>query len=145
MSVTRANVEAILVKRLGPWLTAAGLATTTAGSNADLNDPIAQALLQAGYTVASITSVADADLSGVAAADVPKVLDLAELRTLETIYQAWTAVDVTGLGYAQKDDQFGARIQAAITRKLAQIASRYGVGRGSLAAGVIALDYQETD
>ena len=53
MSLTRAYVEAILIKRCGHLLTVAGLdGTTVAGTNADLGDPIAFALRQLGVAVA---------------------------------------------------------------------------------------------
>lgn len=143
MTVTRANVESILVRRVGTWLTAAGLdGTTVNGTNADLNDPIAQALLQAGYTVATITSVADADLASVPNADIPMICDLAELRALETAAQAFSTQEVSGYGYSVKT---GSSIDAAIARANARIAQQYGLGAGGMiSGGTLTLDFQET-
>src|SRR5690242_14586451 len=94
MSLTRANIETILVKRCGPLMTAAGMATTVLGSNADLNDPIGYAVRKAGGSVTSFVAVADADIAGVDELGYDQLLDLAELRTLETILGNLDDVDL---------------------------------------------------
>jgi len=66
MTITRANVESILIKRVGKLMTAADMdGSTVGGTNADLNDPIGRALRRIGYTTASIIAVADVDIAGV--------------------------------------------------------------------------------
>lgn len=142
MSVTRANVESVLIRRVGAWLTAAGLdGTTVNGTNADLNDPIAQALLQAGYSVADITSVTSTDLAAVPDANVPMVLDLAELRALETTAQALSSMEVSGFGFSVKTSS---GVNDAIARLIARLRQRYGIGGGALTGGTLSLDFAET-
>ena len=59
MSLTRANLEVILVKRCGALMTFAGLAVTVVGANDDLSDPLAAAMRASGYELASPVTVAD--------------------------------------------------------------------------------------
>jgi hypothetical protein len=144
MAITRVQIETVLVRRLENWLTAADMAVTIVGTNADLNDPITNALLQLEIVPANISSVADSDLTSVATTDYNKLLDLAELRTLESILENYSKVDVeAGAVKAQLDD-FGQRIERTIQRKREQIARRYGLeGLASLEAGVINLGFQQ--
>jgi len=105
MTVTRANAEALLIKRCGDLLTVASLdGTTVAGTNADLNDPIGFALRQVGGTVTTPTAVADADLATLAAADLDEFLDLAELRTLETVHSH--LLDLVDTAAGQRHDEY---------------------------------------
>lgn len=128
--ITRIQVETVLIRRVGAWMTFVGLdGVTHAGANGDLSDPIASALLQLGYSVADITNVSDADLSPVTVADQPKLLALAELRTLETIAQAWTGGGkVAGLGFQVDDSAFGAQLEKAIARLQKTLLTQYGIG-----------------
>jgi hypothetical protein len=144
MAITRVQIETVLVRRLENWLTAADMAVTIVGTNADLNDPITNALLQLEIVPANISSVADSDLTSVATTDYNKLLDLAELRTLESVLENYSKVDVeAGAVKAQLDD-FGQRIERTIQRKREQIARRYGLeGLASLEAGVINLGFQQ--
>lgn len=91
MSLTRADIEAALIKRAGDLLTTAGLdGTTVNGTNADLGDPIAFALRQIGVTVATLTSPTDAEVAAASTAtegSTDQLLDLAEIRVLETVLQ----------------------------------------------------------
>lgn len=142
-TVSRANVEAILVKRTGPLLTRVGMAVTFAGANADLNDPIGWGLRQAGYTVADISVVTDADLVGLATADTDKFLDLAELRVLQTISGNWAGVD-TQLGPRSESlNQFRIAIEERIDRKQKQIEQLYGIGTPTLEAGLLTIEFAE--
>lgn len=143
MALTRSQLETVLVRRLGPWLTYVSLDTTITGSNPALADPIAMALLSAGYTVANITNPANTDLSTVPATDYNKLLDLAELRTLETILQAFTDFDTKGLNYEDRDDQLGQRIEKAIQRKRALVQSKYGLEAAVPQTGTIDLNFQQ--
>lgn len=145
MALTRANVETILVKRLGPLMTAAGMATTVAGSNADLNDPIGYAIRQAGQTVDDLTAVDDTDVARIGSDDYDKLLDVAELRTLESIQTNLDDVDIETGPVSEKRDQLGLRVEKALTRKRAQVARDYGLGLGTLETGVIALGFQQRD
>ncbi len=144
MALTRANIEAVLVRRCGRLLTAAGLdSTTISGANADLNDPIGWAIRQCAGTVASLVLVADTDIATVAESDLDKLLDLAELRTLESIQENNDLVDI------QSDDQrkawaaLGTRLELIIARKRASVARIYGTLQGTLTAGTINLSFQQ--
>lgn len=142
MTTTRAQLEAVLIRRVGAWYTAAGLdGTTVNGTNADLSDPIASALVQLGYSVADITSVTNTDIAAVPDTDIPRVLALAELRAVETAAGSMSTQDVSGLGYSIKTST---RIDAAIDRLRASILARYGIGGATLTGGTLTLDFQET-
>ena len=92
---SRANVEAVIVKRLGVMLRAAGLdSTTVAGTNVDLNDPIGAALMQMGYPVADIALVTTAEVAAVPALKLNKFLEVVEARTLSNILQSLNDVSV---------------------------------------------------
>lgn len=142
MALTRSQLETVLVRRLGPWLTYVSLDTTIIGNNPDLADPIAQALLSAGYTVSNIVNPANADLTAVPSTDYPKLLDIAELRALETILQAFTDFDTKGLNYEDRDDQLGQRIESAIQRKRTLVQTKYGLETVAPQAGTIDLNFQ---
>lgn len=144
MSLTRANCETILVKRLGALLSEASLAVTIVGSNADLNDPIGWAVRQCGGSVASVTSVADADVATVAASDMDKLLDLAELRTLETISGNLAGTDIKVGPRSENLDLLAQRVEQRLARKQTQLQRDYGFGLGTLEAGVIRLGFMQT-
>src|SRR5438094_318633 len=85
MPITRAYVESVMVDRCDPLMGKAGLAVTTVGTNARLNDPIRQGLALMGVAVADPTLVADADLAGLEPDRLDEFLDRTELRVLKTI------------------------------------------------------------
>lgn len=137
MTITRATTEAVLVSRLGEWLIAASLdGTTVDGTNADLADPIAWALRTTGYTVASAGAPANSDLDDVTDADTDKLFDLAELRTLLSIYQNYKKVDGKAGPVEGKADQLAQRMRARIADLRAQIFADYGVGGSGAAFSV---------
>lgn len=142
MTITRAQAESVLIRRCGKWLTMAGLdGVTVNGTNNDLNDPLGYALRQMGINPANISSIADSDLAGVD--DIDRLLDLAELRTLKNIQQNYDAVNLSVGGRSESYSDFANRIEAAIKRKQEEIESVYGLGLGSLEAGVIQLDFAQ--
>lgn len=145
MTITRANVEAVLIRRVGKLLTATGLdGTTVDGTNDDLNDPIGKALRRMGRPVSSILAVADVDLAPVEAID--QLLDLAELRTLESIHTNLDRDDVTTSigGDSKALSDIGKRIEARITALQAAIQREYQMDIGqTLTAGSLRLGFQE--
>lgn len=144
MSVTRTDAEGVLVRRCGRLLTAAGLDGSTAtGANADLNDPIGWAVRQLGGAVASVASVTDADLAGVATDDLDALLDLAELRALESALGNLDVVDVAVGPERESLGQLGGRLEKAIERKRAQVQREHGIGASTLTAGTIRLGFQQ--
>lgn len=145
MALTRANVESILIKRVGTILDKAGLdGTTVDGTNADLNDPIGYALRKLGYSVSDATAVADADLAGLATDDTDALLDLAEVRALESCLTAiLTIVSITVGPRKQEYSDMAKGLQSLIARKQGRIDAEYGLGVQTLEAGVLNLDFQE--
>lgn len=144
MSVTRANVESILVARCGALMEAAGMdGSTIDGTNTDLSDPIGYSLRQAGYTVTNVAAVANADLSGLAADDYDQVFDVAELRTLESVLGNLDDVDIKLGPRSESLSQLAKGLETRIQRLQAKVEREYGVGASVLQAGVIALDFAD--
>jgi hypothetical protein len=134
MALTRAQLETILVGNLGAWLAAADLAVTFAGTNADLAYPMASAIVDAGYDVADMSSPTDAELAIVPDSARRKVIDLAELRTLEAILQNYDGTDLTAGPVKIEDDDLGQRIERRIAAKRTSIYLLYGIGRAGVSA-----------
>jgi hypothetical protein len=143
MSLTRVQVETILVKRCGPLLTAAGMATTFAGANTDLNDPIGYAIRKSGGTVTAITAVVDADIATIDSSDHDQLLDLAELRTLETILGNLDDVDIRVGPRDEKLSQLRTDLEKRLARLQKRIQDEYGVTAVSMETGTIALDFAD--
>lgn len=141
MTITRANAEAVLVRRIGRKMTAAGLDGSTAnGTNGDLNDPLATALLDMGLTVQDIANVADADL--VAVDNIPELLDRAELRALESVIGNLDAVNISIGPRSESLGQLSDQCEQAVNRLQAKIAAKYGTA-ASLEGGSLSLDFAE--
>lgn len=130
MSLTRAQAEGILIRRIGRLVAAASLdGTTVDGTNADLADPLATAVRQLGGTVANRATVTDADLASVAREEA--LLDMAELRALESALGNLDVVDVQVGPEREALGQLGTRLETAIARKRAQIQREHGIGLAS--------------
>lgn len=146
MTITRAQVELILIKRCGLLLIAAGLdGVTINGTNGDLNDPIGTALRACGLSVTDVTSVADGDLASVSDDLFDQLFDIAEHRTLLNIEGNFDQVDITLGPRSESRNQLAAQIRAKIDRLEARISRLYGIGLGTLSAGVIGLDFAEAE
>lgn len=136
---TRANVESIIVARLGPLMTKAGMTITTAGANASLNDPIGWGIRQSGYTVASLALVTNVDVAGVATADLDTFLDYVEYRTLLNIMTNITMVDVKIGSRSEALSQLAEQIQ----KRLDWLGGLLGLGVGELTTGLLYFDFAE--
>lgn len=148
MALTRANVEAILIRRVGKRMTQAALdGTTNTGANADLNDPIGWAVRKAGYTVDDISAVDNDDVARISTADIDKFLDLAEYRALQSILGNSTDVDtrVWTHGHEEKLSDLAEQLEKLIARKEKQIARDHGIGLGTLTAGKLSLGFQQQE
>jgi len=143
MTLTRANMESMLVKRCGGLMTAAGLAVTVAGSNADLNDPIGYAIRKCGGTTASFVSVADGDIASIAEANYDKLLAIAELRTLYNIRGNYDDVDISIGSRSESFSQLMKQLEEHIARVESTLKLDFGIGIGSISAQVIQLDFAE--
>ncbi len=141
--MTRAQIETVLVRRTGAWLSQSGLDSTTVdGTNTDLADAIAAAILQCDSTVADITNPTSAEIQAVDS--LTKFLDVAELRLLENILENLSKVDSKAGAVEAKLDQLAQRIERAIARKREQLAARYGLETAAtLETGVINLGFQQ--
>lgn len=143
MSITRANIEAILIRRAGKKMTAAGLdGTTITGSNPDLNDPIGSAILDMGYVPSSIATITDTDVSLIGSS-ISELLDRAELRLLKNIAGNLDLVDITVGPRKESLSQLHDQIIKQIEKLADEINSKYGSGISALDAGAISLDFQE--
>ena len=144
MALTRANVEGILIKRVGALMTAASMdGTTIDGTNTDLNDPIGQALMRLDYTPTDITLIVDADLSSVGTGDYAGLLDIAEWRVLESIAGNLALVDITVGPRSEKLSQLADQVTAMAANKRQQVEDEYGIGGASMTAGILTLDFMQ--
>lgn len=143
MTITRASAEAILVRRLGPLMTKAGLAVTFTGSNADLSDPLGWGFRQAGYTLTSFTTVSDTDLAGVSGDDLDEMLDLAELRLLENILGNLDGVDVRLGPREEKLSQLTDKIERRIKALREKLELVYNWSASVLTTGFIGLEFAQ--
>ncbi len=146
MAATRAQVEQVLIRRCGKKLGLVGLDGVTAdGTNADLADPIASALGSLGLAVGNFAAVADADLAGVGAGQMPGLLDIAELRVLESVLGNWDEPDqMADTDNSQSLGKLYDGLEKTVARKRLQIERQYGIGLSELTAGVIDLGFAET-
>ena len=118
-----------------------GFATTTAGSNADLDDPLAVSLRKLGRTAS--TPVTDGDLSDLPDAQIDEFIDRAELRTLENIAGNIDLVDITVGPRRESLGQLADQCEKAIARLAANIANEFGAGLSELTTGSLTLDFQQ--
>ena len=141
MAITRVQAETLLVKRLGPLMTAAAMdGATVDGTNADLNDPLGRAVRRLSGTVADPTSVADADLATVSSENTDALLDLAELRALNSVLGNLTLVDTRVGPREQKYDQLRQAVRARIGRLEQALGDHLAA---ELVAGVVEMDFAE--
>lgn len=139
MPYTRRQIERVLIKRTGQFLSEAGLdGTTQSGANDDLSDPIATTIRKMGYTVADLSEVADTDLANVPDGDIDQLLDMAELRVLETIEGNLTLVTTGEADSSYSFSDLASRLSTRIQRLRDRIIEEYGVISGvEIGTGVI--------
>ena len=125
---TRADIEQELVSRAEAWLTAASMAVTFAGSNADLNAALGWAIRQAGGTVASPSLVTSTDVQTVDSADLDFLYDLAELRMLQSILANYAKVDKKAGPVELKSSQLFDQIRARIGDLRGWLSATYSYG-----------------
>lgn len=135
---TRVQAETVLVRRAEQAMTAASMAVTIAGSNADLDDPLGWALRQLSYSVADITSVTTAEVAAVTAGDLDEFLSLTEYRLLINIFNR-VGVDTAVGPRSEKLNQLAERLE----KRIASLGEELGVVGASIEAGVVSLDFAE--
>jgi hypothetical protein len=143
--MNRSQVETILIRRVGGLLSAADLdGTTTGGNNPDLNDPIGFALRQIGIVPLDPTAITDSDVAQTESSSFDRVFDVAELRALETIQGNLALVSITVGARSEAFSDLAQRVEAAITRKRAQILQDYGSVLGlGIEVGNVGLDIMQ--
>ena len=143
MTLTRATVEQILIKRVGGLMAHVDLdGDTSSGQNADLNDAIGWAARQVDAAVTDPGKVTDADLSGVSSDDYDMLFDLAEYRQLQSLYNA-----MMGRKVPSKDLQGHAFLVSALARRIAarllRLQQDYGFAVGQFSGGVVDLAFTQ--
>ena len=123
--ITRAGAELVLTRRLGGLLREAGMAVE-AGTNPHLSDPLGWALRALGYAPGDVTDVTDAELAPVQGAHVDALLDLAELRALESVGGNLLAVDVTVGPLSERRGALGERVRQMVADRRAAVTARWG-------------------
>lgn len=143
MTLTRSQAETVLVNRCGPFLDAAALAVTTAGTNADLDDVLRRTLALMGYTPAAM-AVTDADLAALTTpALIEEYLDRAEVRALETCQGrlADPSLMVEGLIQVQSAD-VGRAVTAALAARSEAVLATWGEPAKGSALGSCPVHFQ---
>jgi hypothetical protein len=145
MALTRATVEANLVRRIGHLLTVAGLdGATVSGSNADLADPIAFALRELGIAVATLNNPTDAEVGTVATDDHNQLLGVAEIRAMQTALNC--VLDLVNTEAGNRVDEYG-QLANGLQKRLDDAEDRarrlYGWAAGVIEAGYATLDFAQ--
>lgn len=144
MAITRANVEIMLIRRVGKLFSLISLdGSTVDGTNVDLNDPICSALLRLNYTVDSIIAVDDDDIASVSVDDYQALLDLAELRALENWLGNNTLVNFRLGPRSESFSDLLKTAEARVARLTAEIPIKHGLEESSLTMGRIHYDFAE--
>ena len=143
MTLTRANVESILVNRCGAYMEAVGMVVTIVGTNANLNDPIGYAIRACDGSVADYVLVTNADILTVDSDDYDKLFDVAELRTLESVSGNYDMVDITVGPRSEKLNQLAQNLEARLKRLAQQVEDKYGIGAPTVDSGHITLDFAD--
>ena len=126
MALTRAQAEFVLMRRLSGIYGEAGLATTEAGTNEDLNEPLRVALDALGYSVADVTSVADTDLDDLPSSKYNQFFDLAELRALENVEGQLTLVTTKTGPFEQRFSDLLNHVREVREERQAKYEKQYG-------------------
>jgi len=114
----RAEIDQVLLGRLGGLLSQVGmLGEEGVEWQGGLSDAIGWALRLLGYETASVTDVTDADLAGVTKQHMDALIDLSELRTLETINQNFTRVTAWAGPVKEDWSSMGERLRRMVADK----------------------------
>lgn len=146
MSLSRANAEFMLIPRLGPIMTAAGMdGSTVDGSNLALNGPIGKAIRDLGYAVTSITEISDADVAQITEAQYDEFLDTATLHVMEAVLGNLDDVDIRVGPRSEKLNQLAEQVERKIKRLSESLVQNYGYGLATLETGVLTQGIAEHD
>jgi hypothetical protein len=142
VELTVALIEAELLARLGPYLRRVGLDGTAAdGKNSALRGPIRGAVCSLGLPTSDPIAVVDSDVAGVAGFALERLLDVAEMKALETCWGNWPEVDQQAGEERQDLSQLADRIERRIRLLSDRTAGPYttgkGIGHGPAVSGLI--------
>lgn len=141
MAFTLTQIQETLVSRLNNLLSEADKSVLDAAViNPDLNDGMSWALRQLGEEPADFTSLITADFAAITFSTLDQVLDYAEYRTLQTLFNSMTAVDVKIGHRTEEFSQLANRVGQAVDKTRTFLRKEYGFGRGSIEAGTVDLD-----
>lgn len=136
MPATVANLEDVLIRRVGGKLKAAGLdATARDGTNADLRGPIIDAIRGLGRATASAVAVVDADLAAIPDAQLPRLYDLASIQALYACLGNLSECDEKAGGDEQRLSQLVSQVNDAIKLYEGRLLKPYGPQVGGTAIG----------
>lgn len=142
MTVTVNDTVIVLGNRINRLLAAVGLNADAV----DLNDAIAYAVRELGYTVTSAAAISDSDLSTIGGDEENQFFDMAEYRALETLQNEYAVkVDMSVGPRRQNYSDIAKMLDSILSRKAAMLASKYGVGLSTISAGVVDLAFAETN
>lgn len=146
MSLTRAQVETIIVRRRGKMLARVGLdGATMNGTNADLADPIAASIRLLGLSVVDPTSPADADLAPVMPGDYDQLFDVAEYFALGNCLGNWAKVTQQAGTDRQDLSDLLTELRAQLKDLRQDLKEQYGFGTLGVSAGLIDLGFASQD
>jgi hypothetical protein len=147
VAITRAQVETILLARCGNTLVACDLSAQPQQDSSPrqyCSEPIAEGLRFLGVAPADSTAPADADLAGVPDADLPALLDVAELRLMECCAGAFVQVTWSRGNDKQALSDFAGRLDARIARKAEDARRKHGYGASAPAVANLDLGFAAT-
>jgi hypothetical protein len=129
MALTRAQVEQAIVNSTSGFMSGVGMAVTYTGSNADLAQPIDNAMRALGYAVEIPLAPSDTDLQAVPDARLELLLGVVRLFTIRACVGRFAEIDEQAGTDEQKLDQLGKRMQAEAAALAEDLLNRYGFGR----------------
>jgi hypothetical protein len=120
----------------------AGMAVTFEGENADLSDPIGYALRRLGYD-AALSGPTDEDLAYVGPTDVNALLDVSELRVLDSWLSRYSRVDFQIGDRAEKLSQVAEQVRKRAERLRRAIEESYNLEDSSVDEGTVVLNFAQ--
>ncbi len=141
MPLTVISLQAVLSARCGTMVVATGQDGSAASSF--WTDPLTTAARELRITLANPIAVADSDLTAVVQNRVTELLDVAELRSLESALYSNTDVDEKIALGENKWGDIRKDLETAVKRKAEYVMRRYGIGRGTLTGGLVDLPFQQ--
>lgn len=146
MAVTRAQVEFLMIRRLGRLMHYWNLdGTTVDGTNPDIGAALARGLMGVGITPDDPTSPTDLEVAQCATARYPELFDLTHLHLLEACLDN---TDEVRQREGVNEQEWNGRISELRRRyeqKRQDVAERYGEGLALGTSGTVTVQWLEPD